>query len=161
MGTINDNSLENQVKRIFAHNPTQDTLFITSDDRMFYESTKAQAHSVSLRDKNITAVERTLLASDEDLIRAIEVQRNGGIMKEQKGGAEVIDPENMTNKDLKKALDELGIEYPSKANKADLVALLNANSEDEGDEDEGDEDLGDQNLGDEDSEEGDSDDKEN
>lgn len=36
-----------------------------------------------------------------------------------------------TNDELKAELDEAGIEYPEKANKADLLALLEPSSDDE------------------------------
>ncbi|MGY6522009.1 MAG: hypothetical protein ACXIUD_09790 [Mongoliitalea sp.] len=54
------NTREEKIKIIFAQYPNQKEIYMTSDDRAFFEATKADAYAQNLQDKKVSHITRKL-----------------------------------------------------------------------------------------------------
>lgn len=60
------NTRENKIKIIFAQHPNQKEIFMTSDDRAFFDVHKADAYAQNLQDKKVSHITRKLFEVFEE-----------------------------------------------------------------------------------------------
>lgn len=68
----NENTREQKLKIIFATNPAQNVVFMTSDDRAFFNPADAKERSGRLKDRTVKTYNRKSLEADEKLAKDVE-----------------------------------------------------------------------------------------